>query len=360
MSRSFAFAPRAAFLACLIAFATSAAAKDQAPAQSLDELDQRLSAALAEGTIPGAAIAMIENGAVVSVKGYGYADLAAKTPVTADTVFRIGSISKSLTSIAAMTLVEEGRLSLDARVADLAPDVKFENQWEATDPLRFAHLLEHTTGWPDITFGIFFTDGKGWSVKQGIDHASFLHKSRWKPGQFSIYNNEGPAVAGYIMEKTAGQDFSTLVRDRVIRPMGMVDADFALTPALKARLAKSYQASGEEAPYQDIILAPSGSMLSSAKDLARLVQFYLGRGTLDGVQILKPESIDRIERQETTLAAKVGWTNGYGLGNAPFPSERYTFRGHNGGIDAFTSIYGYSVDCNCGFVVLLNGVMGVN
>jgi CubicO group peptidase (beta-lactamase class C family) len=344
----------AAFLAC-----ASAAAKDAAPPQSLDELDNRVAAAVADTAIPGLAVAIVENGAVVSVKGYGYSDVTAKTPVTADTVFRVGSISKSITGIAAMKLVEEGKLSLDAKLAELAPEVKFENQWEATDPLRFAHLLEHTTGWPDITLDIFFMDGTGMTVKQGIDYASYLHASRWKPGHFSVYNNEGPAVAGYILEKLSGRDFFTLTRDDVLRPMAMVDAEFSKTPALTARLSKSYEASGKETPYQEIILAPSGSMLSSAKDLVRLVQFFLGRGTLDGVQILKPESIDRIERQETTVAARAGWLRGYGLGNAPFPHERYTFRGHNGGIDSFTSIYGYSVDCNCGYVILANGGPGI-
>ncbi len=336
------------------------AQEDGPPPVTLAALDARLGDAFRQAGIPGVSVAIIEHGQVVLAKGYGLADVAAHTPATADTVFRAGSISKSLTGIAMMTLVEEGKLSLDARLADLAPEVKFRNPWEATDPVRMVHLLEHSTGWPDISLRVLLTEGKGWSLLQGVQDTSPEFVCRWKPGLHMVYNNAGPAVAGYVLEKISGQTFDDYIRDRVLRPMGMATGDFAPPPELAARLAKSYDPDGTETPYQTIILPPAGSLAVSARELAQLVRFFLGRGTVDGLQILTQQSVERIERGESTMAGRAGLTNGYGLGNAPLFDRGVTFRGHNGGIDSFTSVYGYSLRNGSGYVLMANGGAGVD
>ena len=119
--------------AILIAGSGSASAK--AP-ESLADLDRQLGTMIQERHIPGASVAVIENGQVVLAKGYGYADTTARTPATADTPFRAGSISKSFTAIAVMQQVEQHHLDLEDRVASLLPQVKFANPWERTDPVR--------------------------------------------------------------------------------------------------------------------------------------------------------------------------------------------------------------------------------
>jgi len=352
--------------AAVIAIVSSApaqAADDKTappPPTTVEDLDRRLADVLREAKVPGAAVAVVEAGKVALLKGYGMADAAAGTAATPDTTFRAGSISKSLTSIAIMKLVEQGKLTLDAKLSDLAPEIKTENPWQATDPVRLVHLLEHTAGWPDISLDVLVKDAPGWSLRQGVEYASSRYVSRWRPGLYSTYNNAGPSVAGYVLEKASGQTFSAFAREQVLRPMGMAQADFDLTPELKARLAKSYGPDGSESPYQTIILPPSGSLATSARDLAQLVLFFLGRGSVDGRAILSPASVDRIEHQETAVAARAGLTNGYGLGNALFPGDNYDFRGHNGGIDSFTSVYGYAVVNASGFVVLVNGGGGAD
>jgi len=140
----------------------------------------------------------------------------------------------------------------------------------------------------------------------------------------------------------------------------MATADFDLTPALRPRLAKSYAPDGSETPFQYIVLPPAGSLNVSARELAQLVRFFLGRGTVDGRRILSPGSVARIERSESNLGARYGFTMGYGLGNAPFPEAGIIFRGHNGSIDSFTSLYGYLARCNCGYVLMANGGQGVD
>ena len=127
------------------------------------------------------------------------------------------------------------------------------------------------------------------------------------------------------------------------------------------RFEIGYDADGAETPFQNIILGPAGSLDVTAKELAQLVRFFLGRGTVDGTQVLTPDSVARIERSESTLGARVGFASyGYGLGNTPFPDQGVTFRGHNGGIDSFTSVYGYSLATNSGYVLMANGGDGVD
>lgn len=347
----------------LLGVANIAAAADAVspPApKNLQELDKRIGEFFQQGNIPGASVAIVQNGKVVFIKGYGVSDLAKKTPVTPDTVFRAGSISKSFTSVAVMTLVEQGKLSLDGKLADLAPEVKFVNPWEKTDPIRLVHLLEHTTGWPDIALRILDLDGKGWSILKGVQETSPQFVSRWKPGMFSVYNNAGPAVAGFIVEKTTGKTFNAYMDEAVLRPMGMATAEFDLTPALAPHLSKSYAPDNSEVPFQNIILPPAGSLNTNVRELAQMVRLYLGRGTVDGHQILKPDSVARIERSESNLGAKYGFLSGYGLGNAELTDKGIAFRGHNGNIDAFTAVLGYSVRAHSGYVIMANGGSGVN
>lgn len=278
-------------LSSLLWLATASAAEPTLPAPStLEELDVRLAKMFAQRGIPGAALAVIEDGKIALLKGYGVADKASGERVTPDTVFRAASISKSFTSIAIMQLVENGKLKLDARLADLAPEIAFNNPWEQSDPVRLVHLLEHTTGWPDISTRVELQDGPGWSVRRGVEFASPEFVSRWKPGQFAVYANAGPAVAGYVLEKVAGQEFAAFEREHVLRPMGMASADFTLTPALAAKVAKSYAPVGTPTPYQHIVMPASGSLATSVRELSQLVLFFVGRGTVDGHRILSPHS----------------------------------------------------------------------
>jgi CubicO group peptidase (beta-lactamase class C family) len=346
--------------AALLCGLSGTALAEVAPPRTVAELDRRLAAAFAAGHIPGATVAIVQNGVVTFAKGYGYADTAKKIPATADTPFRAGSISKSITSIAVMTLVEQHRMSLDAPLAQLAPEVHFVNPWEKTDPIRLVDLLEHTTGWPDISTRVLAKDEKSWSTLQGVQFTSPEFVSRWKPGYFTVYNNAGPAVAGAVIEKVSGKTFDAYARDAVLRPMGMATADFDLTSDLASRIAKSYTADGNATPYQYIVLKPAGSLNISARELAQLVRFFIGRGSVDGRQILTPQSVARIERSEADLGARAGFHNAYGLGNAVFPDSGPTFRGHNGSIDSFTAVMGYNAPCRCGYVLMANGGGGVD
>src|SRR5436190_7388969 len=120
------------------------------PAKDTAELEARLGKILKDNNVPGMAAVIADRDGIVWTAGIGLADVAARTPATPDTLFRVASISKTFVALAVLKLTEEGRLDLDAPVKNLVPEVAFTNRWEANDPVRVVHLLEHTTGWDDV------------------------------------------------------------------------------------------------------------------------------------------------------------------------------------------------------------------
>ena len=345
-----------AFAAICVGVPVPAAdAEDTAkPAASLEELDQRLADTFKKAKVPGVSVTIIEGGQIVLSKGYGYADLKTKRPVTPETVFRAGSISKSLTAIGVMMLVEEGKLSLDAKLAELMPELEFDNPWETTDPVRLVHLLEHTTGFDDITFRHYLLEGKDVPLSDAVNQYG-PYKSRWRPGSMTSYSNSGPVIVGRIIEKASGQEFQDFIASRLTGPLGMESAYWTREPQIADRLSKSYKnTDGDEEPFVEVLARPSGSLNVTSRDLAKLPLLMLGRGTLDARTYLSAASIERIERPETNDGARAGLKYGYGLGNMVYAGRKGIFHGHDGGIDGFVSKYEYAPGHGAGFVVMAN------
>ncbi len=324
------------------------------PAASLEELDKRLADTFGKGKVPGVSVTIIEDGQIVLTKGYGFADLKTKRPVTPDTVFRAGSISKSFTAIGVMMLVEEGKLSLDAKLSELMPELQYDNPWEKTDPIRLVHLLEHTTGFDDITFRHYFLEGKDVPLSDAVNQYG-PYKSRWRPGTMTSYCNAGPVIAGRIIEKASGQKFQDFIANRLTGPLGMESAYWTREPQITNRLSKSYKnTDGDVEPFVEILARPSGSLNVTSEDLAKLPLLMLGRGTLDARTYLSTASIERIERPETNDGARAGLKYGYGLGNMIYAGKKGIFYGHDGGIDGFVSKYEYAPGQGAGYVVMAN------
>ena len=128
------------------AFSDAFGAEDKPAPKSIPELQIAIENVLKETKTPGAAVAIVSRDKVEWVAGIGMADVAARKPVTAETLFRIGSVSKAFAVLAALQLQEEGKLKLTDTVHQWVPEVAFSNPWEATDPVRLVHLMEHTTG----------------------------------------------------------------------------------------------------------------------------------------------------------------------------------------------------------------------
>lgn len=325
------------------------------PPRTLEELDARLAEAFAAGSAAGFQVALVDATGPVWTGEYGFLDKEKTRPVEPDSVFRAGSISKSFTGTLAQILVEDGALDLNERLRDAAPEVEFTNKWEESDPVLLADLAEHTTGWDDIQFSEYRDFGAGAPLIEGIAFNPKARTARWKPGRYASYNNAGPAILGYVMEKKTGHAFDELMQERIFRPLGMENASFLVTDAVAAKLSKSYSDAGDEEPFVHIGMAPSGALNISASELATFAAFLIRRGEANGAQLVSREGVLRIETPTRSLAARGGLAMGYGLGVSTSPEGEYgVLTGHSGGIDGFVSEYGYFRDSGTGFVMMLN------
>jgi CubicO group peptidase (beta-lactamase class C family) len=331
--------------------------EDQSHPKSVEELKKAMKDVLEKEHVPGAGIALIANGGVLWCGGIGQADIAANRPVSCDTEFRVGSISKTFVALALLKLQEEGKINLYARLQDVAPEVPFKNRWEATHPVRIVNLLEHTAGFDDMEPSEVYNvrDRYDFPLLDVLKRFRKPQTVRWPPGTRMSYSNPGNAVAGYLIERTTGKPFDQYIRETFLRPMGMEPADYRFTEANRALLATAYEGNPPKpSGYPFIYLRPAQDLKASPRELAKLVQFLLRRGMAGDAQLVKPDSILRMEAPETTLAAKNGLRLGYGLCNYSSVEGGVVTYGHDGGIDGFISSYRYMPEQNWGYVILLN------
>ena len=347
----------ATVLFTLLATTGLPAEKEEKPAQSIVELQQRLEKILQDTHTPGVSIAIVHRDGPDWIAGLGKADISSGRATTADTLFRIGSTSKAFASLSILKLAKEGKLSLEDPVHKLVPEVWFENRWEATDPIRVVDLLEHTTGWDDLHLREYAKDAVGMTLIEGLDYDHHSPTSRWPPGTRMAYCNSGPAVAAYIVEKITGRRFEDYVTENFFVPIGMKTATYFEPPS--GLLTTLYHADGRTPyPYWNILLRPAGSINASANDMAAYVQFYLNRGTLNGTEVVPAEFIDRMEVPTRTWAAQQGLKAGYGLSNYWNIQEGFVYHGHNGGVDGGLTEMAYLPDYGVGYFYSINAGNG--
>ena len=333
--------------------------EDQREPSTLQELQLAVAAVVEEREVPAVSIAMVDESGPVWVGAIGKANLETGVEADENTLFRIGSTSKMFVALSVLKLIEEGRLSLNDRLADLAPEIEFHNQWEESDPIRLVHLLEHTTGWDDMHLPEYANnDPTPLTLKQGLDFHPHSRVSRWQPGTRMSYCNSGPPVAAYIVEKITGMDFEDYVKINFFEPMGMETATYRLTDVVKANGATLYSNGNQPQDYWHIIVRPSGSINASAKDMAKFVSFYLNRGAVNGQQLISPESLQRMETTVSTNAARAGQQTGYGLHNYSSIHKQWVYREHNGGVNGGLTELAYLPGAGLGHVIMINSDNG--
>jgi len=322
---------------------------------SIPELQKAIESILKETKTPGAAIAIITSNQVEWLAGMGKADVAANLPVTPDTLFRLGSVSKGFVALAALQLQEAGKLKLTDPVRQWVPEVVFVNPWEETDPVRLVHLMEHTSGFDDMHLREFALSDPAQSLNTALAYGASSRVCRWPPGTRMAYCNSGPAVIAAVIEKASGERFEDYMRIHVFHPLHMDGASYFYTPEVQRRLAKLYRPDGiTPYPYWHVGLRPTAGLNASARDMANYLRFLLQRGSLDGTQLLRAASMERMERGETLPSAKLGRMTGYGLFSYEHLDGPFVFHGHNGAVMGDITQMGYLPGQGCGYVVMIN------
>ncbi|MEU0740418.1 serine hydrolase domain-containing protein [Streptomyces sp. NPDC006134] len=294
--------------------------------EALERLDGHFARLVGEGRLPGFLVALARGGRVAHLTVHGHRDVAAALPVEAGTLWRIYSMTKPVTSVAALMLVEEGRLSLDDPVGRYVPSFAAPRVYTggsgtgvttrpASGPVLVRHLMTHTAG---LTFGFYHSHpvdalyraaGLESSVRPGADLAETvdLYASlplQFEPGtqwNYSVASN----VLGRLVEVVSGQPLDVFCAERIFRPLGMPDAGFQVTDEQAGRLAELYGETGdggiEPVPGLPLrgrprFLSGSGGLVASAYDWHRFMEMLRRRGELDGVRLLAAGTVDLMTR----------------------------------------------------------------
>ena len=321
--------------------------------ERLTRIDSFLQRKVDGREIAGAVLLVMRDGKPVYERAVGWADREAGRRMTPTTIFRIASQTKALTTVAIMSLVEEGRIALSDPVSRYIPEFAHTTVAVRTDsgraivparrPITIRDLLTHTAG---ISYGVdaivapLYQDkglgpaaGWGWytadkdepicATMERLASLPFVSQ----PGERFVYGYNTD-ILGCVAERVSGMPLDALFRTRITGPLKMNDTHFFLPPAKRERLAAVY-ASGADT---QIVRAPDGprgqgdyvdgprksfaggaGLLSTAQDYARLLQMLLNGGTLDGVRILAPETVAMMTRNQTgALYPTPG--QGFGLG----------------------------------------------
>ncbi len=245
--------------------------------------------------VPGVGLAVVEDGKISYVRGYGVRDITTGAPVTPNTQFAIGSTTKSFTALGMMLLVEEGSVDLDAPVTAYLPGFKLADP-ESTRTATVRHLLSHTTGLVRTDASTFDTS----VTAADIIEAAATTQLVGKPGEVFVYSNVNTIIAGAIIERVTGESWETFTRERVLRPLGMTTATLSI--------ADLKQQDNVAAPHvldvvdglqtTDFLAlgadAPAGAINASAAEMARYVQFQVG----DGAPLVSRASLDEMHKSQ--------------------------------------------------------------
>src|SRR3954464_4904334 len=290
----------------------------------LQRIDRHFAKYVDDGRLPGWLIVVSRGGNIAHLSTYGQRDIEADQPVQVDTLWRIFSMTKPITSVAAMMLYEEGAFELKDPVSKFIPsfaDVKVYRSGSqvnpvlepASEPMRIWHLLTHTSG---LTYGFHYatpvdamyrTAGFEWGSPPGADLEECC--DRWaalpllfQPGSEWNYS-VSTDVLGRVVEVASGQSLDEFFAERIFGPLGMTDTAFFAAPARHHRLAALYAPDpqsgraarfdqmGEAARRPPDALSGGGGLVSTASDYLRFARMLLGRGELDGVRLLGPRTV---------------------------------------------------------------------
>jgi CubicO group peptidase (beta-lactamase class C family) len=301
--------------------------------------------------IAGATVAVVKDGKQLFTKGYGYADVKRKKSVTAETLFRPGSVSKLFTWTAVMQLVEQGKLDLSKDVNEYL-DFKIPEAFG--QPISLKNILTHTAGFEEQLKDLFIADKR--SPNLGNHLKTHIPKRIFAPGTTPAYSNYATALAGYVVERVSGQPFNDYIQQNIFKPLGMTHSTFAqpLPPELTPLMSNGYGLASEEPKaFETVGAFPAGSLTSSAADMSKFMLAHLQEGRLGAAQILKPETTRLMHSRAFGLDPAAN-AMAYGFWEESRNGQRII--GHGGDTTYFHSDLYLLTDAGVGFFVSYNSV----
>jgi CubicO group peptidase (beta-lactamase class C family) len=342
-------------IAALIGPAALAAAPDSSPDSAPRELTKSDADAWLDGFMPftlesndiaGAVVVVVKDGQVLTQRGFGYADIAARKRVDpATTMFRAGSISKLFTWTAVMQLVEQGKIDLDA---DVNQYLDFKIPPYQGKPITVRNLMTHTPGFEEAIKGGIRFSGTVPPLSEVLK--SMLPGRVYAPGTTPAYSNYGAGIASYIVERVSGIPFAEYIERNIFTPLDMSHSSFRqpLPAQLAPFMSQGYpKASEEPKPYELISIPGAGSLAVSGADMAKFMIAHLNQGA----GLLKPETALLMhDPSHVTLPG----TNRMALGFYEMQVNGLSAIGHGGDLNYFHSDMWIYPTKNVGLFVSMN------
>lgn len=308
-------------------------------AQTVDKVDDYVHGEMLKQHIPGVALAVIKDGKVIKLSGYGLANVETGLPVTGETVFKIGSISKPIIAMGIMLLVESGDISLEDKVS------KFLRQAPGSwSEITIRHLLSHTSG--------IVREAPGYDPAKSQPDADVIKTAyalpvEFKPGERYAYSNVGYFALAEIIREVSGKPWSEFLRERIFKPLGMTSTRTTTLEEIIPLRADAYSFGANKLTNAETYLAvrPSGAFLSTISDLIKL------EAALSGTSFLKPESR---KAMWTQFKLNDGTSSVYGLGWRVEEISGTKRIGHGGSLNGFKSFYARFVNDGLTIIVLTN------
>lgn len=307
-----------------------------------DEVDRYVRAQLAERHIPGAAIAVVKNGRVVKTEGYGLASVEFSAPVTKETVFEIGSVSKQITAAAIMLLVEKGKINLDEKISKYLPATP-----DAWKNVSVRNLLTHTSGIKS------YTGLSGFELTKRLSRDEFIKALAAQPLEFEtgsryIYSNSGYNLLGFIIETVSGESYWDFTRERIFKPLGMNSTADRDPKYIIPNRASGYEWQNNALVGRDYDLTDvfsAGAIVSTVEDLVKW------EAALRGDALLKKESKTQMW---TPVTLNDGKPYPYGFGFRLSQIRGHKIVGHSGQTAGFGANISRYTDDDLTVIVLTN------
>ncbi|HEX3913333.1 MAG TPA: serine hydrolase [Steroidobacteraceae bacterium] len=328
-------------------------------------LDRYIKSTMQEWKVPGASVAIVRDGAVVYIKGFGVRDIRTNQPVTADTLFDIGSCTKAFTSAAIAMLVDEGKMQWDGKVNAYIPFFHLHDPL-ADENVTLRDLLTHRTGLPgtDLLWYIYPQASR----EDLIRRLAYIQPNTGFRTKFE-YQNLMYVAAGYAVGQVAHSTWEQFTQSRLFAPLGMTESDTSATEAQKAPDHATPHAQNPDGSVKAISwrnidsVGPAGSINSSARDMAKWITFQLGDGTYQGRRLISAKSMREMHSAQMVISLdgeipKVFFPDSmqlsYGLGWFVQDYRGHQLIIHAGDIDGFATMVVLIPEIHTGYFAVIN------
>jgi CubicO group peptidase (beta-lactamase class C family) len=304
--------------------------KNIIPSDRFENIKDSISKKIDNGDIPSLSVAVIENGEIIWMESFGYADKENRIKATPNTLYGIASISKPVTATGIMKLVEDGKIDLDADIETYLSNTKLKYYTSDNNRVNCRNLLSHTAGLP-LHFQYYYGDDTHSipDINQVTDQYGIVVNS---PSTKYDYANLGYGILGEIIVETTGKSFNDYMIEDIFTPLGMTQTSLDISSETQNKLAKRYDFKGNLMPFSFCDTPGAGNVSSTIYDLIQFGKFHLGNDSENKTSLMRMKTIKSMQHGQYTDNSN--GRNTYGLGWF-FDDKQYKYKMvfHAGGMD---------------------------